>query len=613
MQPKRTKSRGQNLFEREGIQTLRFLMLSALVGIVAGCGAVLLVSMLQLSQWLFQGVMAHYAPGMPAGEPEMFHHLPTITGPVRRWVFLFLPMLGGLVSSFLVQKFAPEAEGHGTDSAIEAYHFRGGKVRLVVPPIKALATALVIGTGGSAGCEGPITQIGSGFGSAIASLLKLSVRERRMLMAAGMGAGVGALFHAPMAGALFAAEVLYRDLDLEYEVLVPSIVASVSGYALFSKVFGFHPLFATPANVFSRPEMLLLYILLAFILAGGARFYTWCFYRTHDSFQRLRIPRVLKPALGGALTGLIGFCFLPAIGSGYGIIQDALRLSAHHIPNGVWNTFGLLMGVFLFKTLSTSCSVGSGGSGGIFGPAIVVGGALGGATGILFSVCLPSWNVPVGAFTLVGMVAFFGCAAKTPISTILMVGEMTGNYRLLVPSMWVCILAYMLSRTVSLYRSQLPNRFDAPVHRGRMISGVLRSVTVKDLLEAHGKRGGFITVRGNTRLNDLVEVIAQGGQTVFPVVTASGHLQGILSRHDLRDVMTSDSMLRQTLMVDDLQMPKHGVVTQSDALETVLKMLDAEDADEVVVVSDANRNLPVGILSHNDVVEAYQREIHLMR
>jgi CIC family chloride channel protein len=196
------------------------IFLSALVGAVAGLGAVLLVSMLEFTQWLFMGKCVGYFPSGAANEPVMFEALHTAaargTGELRRWLIPILPALGGLITSFLVLKFAPEAEGHGTDSAIEAYHFRGGKVRPIVPPIKAIATSILIGTGGSAGCEGPITQIGSGFGSTLATLLKLPVAQRRMLMAAGMAAGVGALFHAPMAGALFAAEVLYRDLDIEY-------------------------------------------------------------------------------------------------------------------------------------------------------------------------------------------------------------------------------------------------------------------------------------------------------------------------------------------------------------------------------------------------------------
>jgi len=596
-----------------GVGIARTLILSAIVGAVAGLGAVLLVSMLQLVGWFFLGGLGSYVPSVPEGEPVMFANLRVFTGDPRRWVLLFLPMFGALVSGVLVYFLAPEAEGHGTDTAIEAYHFRGGKVRPIVPPVKAIATALLIGTGGSAGCEGPITQIGSGFGSFLATLLRLSVPQRRVLMAAGMGAGVGALFHAPMAGALFAAEVLYRDLDLEYEVLVPSVIASVTGHAVFSKAFGFHPLFETPLTAFSRPEMLLLYIVLALVLAFGARFYTWCFYIVQEKFDALRMPRMFKPALGGLLTGIVGFFFLPALGQGYGVIQDALRLTASFEPGMAMKTLWLLLGVFFLKTLTTAFSVGSGGSGGIFGPAIVVGGALGGAFGIICAHWLPAWDVPVGAFTLVGMIAFFGCAAKTPISTILMVSEMTGNFRLLVPSMWVCMIAYMLSRKVSLYRSQLPNRFEAPIHRGRMISGVLNSVTVKHLLDANPRRYALQTVLLGTPLGALIDSAMTGEQKVFPVVSGTGKMIGIVAARDLAVVSRSDPALAQTLLVDDLDFPDHAVVTESDTLQTVLHYLDAEDADAIIVVSKNDPTKPVGMVSHADVAEAYHTEMGVSR
>lgn len=587
----------------EGLGIARTLILSATVGAGAGLGAVLLVAMLQLSQWFFLGYMANYVPPVPVNEPTFFKNLPEFTGEIRRWALLFLPALGGLISGVIVHRFAPEAAGHGTDAAIEAYHFRSGKIRPIVPPIKAIATSLLIGSGGSAGCEGPITQIGSGFGSMLATALKLPVAERRALMAAGMGAGVGALFHAPMAGALFAAEVLYRDLDLEYEVLIPSIIASVTGYSVFSKVFGFHALFETPQYGFSRPENLPLYLLLAVILAGGARFYTWLFYTVHEKFMALKISPAFKPAIGGLLTGMAGFMFIPALGSGYGVMQEALRYDWTMTREVALPALGLMVGVFVLKTLTTSFSVGSGGSGGIFGPALVVGGALGGATGIIFSLLLPSVEVPVGSFVLVGMVAFFGCAAKTPISVILMVGEMTGNYRLLVPSMWVCMIAYMLSHRVSLYRAQLPNRFDAPIHRGKMISGVVRNIAVRELL---GARCGFtfITAKEDTPLSLLVDALARGQQTVFPVVGDDGSMLGEVTSSDLEFVVTSDPMLRATLMVGDIALQKHAVVFEQDMLQTALRHMDNEGVYNIVVVSSDTIQRPVGILTHNDVVMA---------
>ena len=587
----------------EGLGIARTLVLSATVGAGAGLGAVLLVAMLQITQWFFFGFIANYEPSVPVGEPVFLKNLPEITGEIRRWTFLFLPAVGGLISGIIVHRFAPEAAGHGTDAAIEAYHFRGGRVRPAVPPIKAIATSLLIGSGGSAGCEGPITQIGSGFGSVLASALKLRVAERRALMAAGMGAGVGALFHAPMAGALFAAEVLYRDLDLEYEVLIPSIIASVTGYSVFSKVFGFHALFETPPYGFSRPEILPLYLLLAVVLAGGAQFYTWFFYSVHEKFEAVKISPALKPAIGGLLTGLVGFMFLPGLGSGYGIVQEALHYDWHMPREVAMSALGLMAGVFVLKTLTTSFSVGSGGSGGIFGPALVLGATLGGAVGIIFSLLLPGLEVPVGSFVMVGMVAFFGCAAKTPISVILMVGEMTANYRLLVPSMWVCMIAYMLSRRVSLYRAQLPNRFDAPIHRGEMISGVVRNIVVRDLLGTR-RDFPFMTVQDDTPLSLMVDALASGMQSVFPVVGDDGRMLGEVTSADLESVVTSDPMLRATLMVSDIALQKHACVSEDDMLQTALRHMDREGVDNIVVVSSDNMQRPVGILSHNDVVTA---------
>ena len=574
----------RNAPDDRGVGIGRTLVLSVVVGIFAGLGAIALVSMLHFFDWLFLGKIAGVALGGPAHEPQPFN-LPEAAGPVRRWAVALLPAFGGLVTGWFVQRFAPEAAGHGTDAAIEAYHFRGGRVRPVAIPVKALATSVLIGTGGSAGCEGPITQIGAGLGSWLAGALRLPVAARRKLMAAGMGAGVGALFHAPLAGALFAAELLYRDLDLEYEVLVPAIVASV----------------------------LLLYVLLALVLAQGARLYTWAFWTAHERFSRSRLPAWLRPAAGGLATGLVGCLFLPALGSGYGTIQDALRFDSTWTLGAHGAAFALLAGVFLLKTATTAFSVGSGGSGGIFGPAIVCGGALGGAVGMVFATLLPSWRVPVGSFVLVGMVAFFGCAAKTPISMILMIGEMTGNYRLLVPSMWVVIIAYLLTRKVSLYRSQLPNRFEAPVHRSAIVSGTLGCLTARDVLASRRGDGRFETVTPHTPLSSLFDAFARGGQSVFPVAGPGGALAGVVARRDLDSVLEADPVFRQTLLVEDLSLSAHPVARAGEPLRALLSKMDADDAEGLVVVSDETPPRPVAILTHNDIAAAYQAEIATAR
>lgn len=599
--------------DQRGAGIARTLVLSVVVGVCAGLGAVLLSTMLQLFDWTFLGSMGGWLPEGAAHEPHPLN-LPPVSGPVRRWAVALLPALGGLISGWFVQRFAPEAAGHGTDAAIEAYHFRGGRVRPVAIPVKALATTLLIGTGGSAGCEGPITQIGAGIGSLVGSALRLPVASRRKLMAAGMGAGVGALFHAPLAGALFAAELLYRDLDLEYEVLVPSIVASVTSYTVYSRVFGFCPLFDTPENSFGRPHMLLLYIVLALVLVQGARFYTWAFWTAHERFSRLRVPVWLRPAIGGLATGLVGCLFLPALGSGYGTIQDALRFDDSWTLPGHGAAFALLLGVFFAKTATTAFSVGSGGSGGIFGPALVCGGALGGAVGMVFATILPSWNVNPGSFVLVGMVAFFGCAAKTPISMILMIGEMTGNYRLLVPSMWVVVIAYLLTRKVSLYRSQLPNRFEAPVHRSAVVSGTLGCITVRDVLASRRRRVEFTAVTAATPLSTLFDKFSRTGQAVFPVVAPDGSLAGVVGRRELDAVVETDPVFRQTMLVGDLVLSAHPVVTGPEPLRKVLSKMDDDDAEAIVVVDGpASRRRAVAVLDHNDIAAAYRAEIATSR
>ena len=596
----------------EGAGMARTLLLSVLVGVLAGLAAMALCSLLQVFDWLFLGRVAGVVPGIAAGEPAPFD-LPAPAGGVRLWAVALLPALGGLATGLFVDRTAPEAAGGGTDAAIEAYHFRGGRVRAAVVPVKTLATALLIGTGGSAGGEGPISQIGAGLGSMVAGWFRLPVAQRRVLMAAGTGAGMGALFHAPLAGALFAAEILYRDLDLEYEVLVPAIIASVTSSSLFSFVFGFKPLFDTPDISFSHPRNLLLYIVLAVVLSLGARFYVWSLYKAQDRFGRLRVPRALRPALGGLLTGLVGVVFVRALGSGYGTIQEALRFDSGFTLSARGAAFGMLVGVFFFKTLATAFSVGSGGSGGVFGPAIVAGGALGGAVGMLFASALPSWNVPVGAFVLVGMASFFGCAAKTPISSILMVSEMTGNFRLLVPAMWVCILAYLLSRTVSLYRSQLPNRFEAPVHRGSLVAGTLGALTVRDLLAARPRGEGFATVTPGTPVSALFDRPGGVRQDVFPVLAPDGTLAGVVSRRDAEATLDGDPVLRQTLLVEDISAAKHPAVREDEPLRSVLAKMDADDAEGIVVLSAAVPPRPVGVVTHNDVAAAYQAEIRAAR
>ena len=328
-------------------------------------------------------------------------------------------------------------------------------------------------------------------------------------MAAGMAAGVGAIFQAPFAGALFAAEVLYSGSDMEHEVFVPAFVTSILAYSVFGAIFGFHPLFETPAYSFSKPALLVPYAALGVVMAAAGWLFVRTFYGVRNfMFNRVRIPRHFLPMLGGLVVGLIGFFLPEALATGYGVVQacfdsgaDALgeagKVGLLDLPSasGLRSILPagmapglvaavLLVVIALAKMATTAFSIGSGGSGGVFGPSVVIGGALGGAIGLRGPLLFPALGAHPGAFALVGMAGFFAGAANTPISTIMMVSEMTGNYDLLVPAMLVCIVAFVLSRKVKLYEKQLPSRLDAPSKLGYMARAILRRLTVADLLAA---------------------------------------------------------------------------------------------------------------------------------
>lgn len=608
-----------------GAPGLRRLFLMCLaIGVVAGLGAAGFYTLLEAASSFFLGSLAHYHPLPPGHEQPLFHV--GERGELIRWALLILPALGGLISGILTFTWAPEAEGHGTDAAIEAYHFRDGRVRKRVPLIKSLASAITIGTGGSGGREGPIAQIGSGFASMLAGWLKVSAEERRVLMASGLAAGVGAIFHAPLAGALFAAEVLYSGPDMEHEVFVPAFVTSIVSYSVFGAIFGFHPLFVTPEYAFSQPTQLLAYLVLGLIAAGGGWLFVKVFYGVHAfAFNRLPLPDFVKPMVGGLGVGLIGFLLPEALASGYGVVQACFNqdtgqgLAIMQLPTGqafsellptgsapLLVAAAFLGTIALAKMATTALSVGTGGSGGVFGPAVVIGGALGGATGLLCMQIVPGLEVQPGAFALVGMAGFFAGAANTPISTIIMVSEMTGNYDLLVPAMLVCIVAYTLNRNTRLYEKQLPSRLDAPSKMGYMARAILRRMTVEDVIQK-SRRRDLVQVPADMPFSELRALHYSHGQSLYPVVDAEGNLTGAVDDDDVRSLIPdhdSDSLL----IAFDMQHPVEAVTARQSIL-AVVNLMAQVHCDTVVVVEAGESRRPVASLTRADVIEAYNRQL----
>ena len=563
-----------------------------LIGIIAGMGSVVFQVLCNLGTHYLLDFLAGYRPPAPAGEPELFH--PTTT-PFNRWILLILPALGGLVSGWLVYTFAPEAEGHGTDAAIDAYHNKGGAIRGRVPIIKTIASAITLTSGGSGGREGPIAQIGAGFGSFLAYKLNLSERERRIMLAAGVGAGVGSIFRAPLAGALFAAEVLYRDPEFEADVLIPTGIASVVAYCVFCLFFGWGSLFSSPDFQFQSPWELGPYTVLSFVLIAGGFLYVKTFYGVHNLFEKIHIPKHFKPAIGGLITGMIGFFLPETLAFGYGIIQK-----------GLFNELGImiLLGVAFGKILTTSFTISSGGSGGVFGPSVVIGGALGGAVGKIFAILTPGL-VPPGAMVVVGMAGFFTAVSNTPISTIIFVSEMTNSYHLLLPSLLVCLLCYHFSEGFTIYKEQVKNRAASPAHAGEFFVNILERYRVRDLQDQIRPAQ---TVPEDMNFCDFKRFFCETNQQYFPVVDENGKMTGIFSNTDFRSILFSPE-IEELVVVKDIATRDMITTDLAEDLHTVMNKFTRKNLDSLPVVDAKDPTKLLGMLRRREVIGFYNQKV----
>jgi len=387
--------------------------------------------------------------------------------------------LGGLISGIIVYRFAPEAEGHGTDAAIAAYHHNPRGIRGRIPLVKLVASAITIGSGGSGGREGPTAQISAGFGSFLGRTLDLDARDARIAVAVGMAAGIGAIFRAPLGGAVLGAELLYRD-DVESDALVPSFIAAIVAYSIFGAVEGFTPIFGAQASfAFSNPAQLAWYALIGIACGLVGLLYIRNFYGLSAWFHHWAPPRWAKPAIGGFLVGCIGLVIPGVLGTGYGFVQAGLdRQTLLAIP--LW----MVLILPFAKILATSLSIGSGGSGGIFGPGMFIGGLLGAGIWRLLEPIAPAIPVDPAPFVIVAMMALFGSVAHAPLAVMLMVAEMTGNLSMLAPAMVAVGLATFVVGSKSIYRSQLATRADSPAHRFRFAMPLLAAVAVQFIVSA---------------------------------------------------------------------------------------------------------------------------------
>jgi CIC family chloride channel protein len=507
------------------------------------------------------------------------------------WWRVLAPALGGLVVGFIVYRFAREAKGHGVPEVMEAVAIRGGRIRPRVVVAKMFASGICIASGGSVGREGPIVQIGSALGSTIGQWLKADQQRLRTLVGCGAAAGIAGTFNAPVAGALFAVEIILGDFGVAQ--FSPIVISSVAATVVSHQFLGDFPAFEVPAYSLVNANELFAYAALGILAGFVALAFIRTLYKTEDVFDKLRLHPVLKAGLGGALVGIVGIWLPHVFGVGYEAINEALNGTM------VWYVMVVLVVV---KVMTVSVTIGSGGSGGIFAPSLFIGAMLGGAVGTVVNSIWPASTAGPGAYALVGMGAVVAGGTHAPITAILIIFELTNEYKIILPLMISCIIATLLATRLqggSIYTLKLLRR-GIDIHRGRAVN-VLAPVSVKEVMQQD-----VVTVSPEESVGGLIsKFIDHVGTTLF-VTDEDNSLLGVLTADQIRPIMKDASSLESVIIAQDLMVEgAFPRVTADDSLADVMRHLGMYRG-EIPVLENGRL---VGLIWPKDVIERYNTEI----
>jgi CIC family chloride channel protein len=553
-------------------------VLAVAVGLAGGFGAVGFRYLIDFFQNLAYG-----------SSEELLNVVLALPWYLKVWV----PAAGGLVVGPLVYFFAREAKGHGVPEVMEAVALKGGVIRKRVVFVKTLASAISISTGGSVGREGPIVQIGSAIGSTLGQLLKVSQDRMRTLVGCGAAAGIAATFNAPIAGAMFALEVILGDFGLA--TFSPIVISSVVATAVSRAFLGDIPAFIVPAyNLVSVWEFPLYFVLGLFCAAGGVTF-TKVLYRIEDLFDDFKFPEYLKAVIGGMILGAGGLFFPQILGVGYGAIDLALMQKM-----ALW----LFLVLAVVKILATSITIGSGGSGGIFAPSLFLGAMAGAFFGAVVHQLFPGMTASPGAYSLVGMGAVVSATTHGPLTAILILFEMTGNYKIILPLMLSCIVATIFARQLmkdSIYTLKLARR-GIDIREGKEVN-VLKSMFVKDVMNRDVE-----TIGEGSALEEMTDKISKSKFNSFPVLNAENKLAGILSFNDYSEAIF-DEDLKGLVVARDLASENVVTVSVDDDLYTALGKISRKDFSTLPVVSPDDPAELVGIVTRRDIIGAYEKAV----
>lgn len=564
--------------------TNALLVLAALVGIFTALGAIGFTALIRFANQVFFGMTDEYLTQFAGG------------GAYKWWLPL-IPMLGGLCVGPIVHYLATEARGHGVTEVINAVARLGGIIRPRVAVVKTLASAICIGSGGSAGREGPIVQIGSAIGSTVGQFFGMSSERVRVLVGCGAAAGISSVFNAPIAGVLFSLEVILGDFAIR--TFSPVLIASVVASVMTRSILGNYPAFEVTPYALESGWELILYIVLGLLLGGVAVLFTKVLHATEHFFEHLPFNSMVKPAIGGLALGVVAVFYPQVLADGYETIN--LTLDGEM-------AFALLLPLIFLKIIATSLTLGSGSSGGVFAPSLFIGAVAGGTFGVVANLLFPGATANPGAYALVGMAGLVAGTTHAPMTAILIIFEITNDYHIILPLMMTVTFSTLMARRMlphSIYTLKLFQR-GIEIRGGRDIN-VLRAHTVMDIVSSE-----FETMSASASLSEIFERFEQSTQNYFVVLGANGALTGVLSLQDVRSLMTQRG-LEQLVVAQDIVRGDAQALKLSDNLETAQRQFSLRDIRLLPVISEEDSRV-IGVVRRDDLADFYNRRLlELMR
>ena len=579
---------------------LPILVLAMIVGVLAGFGAVVFRWFIKVMQTIFYpqsidggitesfgwvwDMVGHEAPGVM----EFFGHVP--------WYYVIaMPALGGLIVGIMIYFGAREAKGHGVPEVMEAVALRGGVIKTRVGFIKTIASAITIGSGGSAGQEGPIVQIGASLGSSIGQWFRVSQVQQRTLVGCGAAAGIAATFNAPIAGVIFAMEVILGDFGVAS--FSPIVVSSVLATAISRMVFGDSPAFSVPIYEMASYWELGIYPVLGIVCGLVAVGFVIILYKSEDFFEhQVKLPEYIKPMIGAALTGLLILEWPQVFAVGYESLTEVFHNQM---------ALELVLALIVIKILATTLTIGSGGSGGVFAPSLFIGAMVGGAFGYLVNYLFPEVTASPGAYALVATGAMVAGTTFAPITAILIIFELSGDYKIILPLMTACIISVIVASTIkkgSVYTTKL-------LRRGIDIAGgveqnIMRRFKVKNFMTK-----SVVTIPFDAPIAEVIKKFESKQASYIYMVDNDSHLIGYISYRDVRQILDEENIVPLMLAEDIATEDELVTVTPSESIHDARTKMNQLGVTALPVVSDTDNRILLGKLKDTHVLDAYDKAV----